>query len=115
MRDDSDRPIGTSDLILNEMLINYTNSGDFNVDVTADYSYTERNSGRVLRQQSATIGEFLLTDGQFPVAIRAANDKSQIQVYSDSPYPFTVSDIEWTGQFYKRGSRTVRSGGRGRT
>lgn len=115
MRDNSDRPIGTSDLILNEMLINYTSSGDFNVDVTADYSYTERNSGRVLGQQSATIGEFLLTDGQFPVAIRAANDKSQIQVYSDSPYPFTVSDIEWTGQFYKRGTRTVRSGGRGRT
>ena len=113
MRDDSDRPIGTSDLTIGDMLINYTTSGDFNVAVTADYSYTERNPGRVLGQESATIGEFSLTDGQFPVAVRAANDKSRIQVYSDSPYPFTVSDIEWTGQFYKRGTRTTRTGGRG--
>ena len=111
MRDESDRPIGTSSLIVGDMLINYAESGDFNVDVTSDYSYTERNPGRILGQKSATIGEFSLTDGQFSVPVRANNDKSSIQIYSESPYPFTVQDIEWTGQFYKRGTRTMRSGG----
>lgn len=108
VRDAGNRPIGTSQLTIGSMYINFIESGDFNVDVDAEYSYTERNAGRVLGQASATIGDFILTDGQFPVPVRARNDRSRITISSDSPYPFTVSDIEWDGLFYKRGKRITR-------
>jgi hypothetical protein len=108
VRDASNRAIGTSQLTIGSMFINFLNSGDFDVDVNAEYSYTERNSGRVLGQASATIGLFALTTGQFPVPVRARNDKSNITIRSDSPYPFTISDIEWDGLFYKRGTRITR-------
>jgi hypothetical protein len=110
IRDEAGRVIGTSDLTLGEMFINYEDSGDFCVDVTAEYSYKTRNPGRVLGEESSTIGEYKLTRGQFPVPVRAATEKSSIEVYSDSPYPFTVVDVEWEGQFYKRGQRVTRPG-----
>jgi hypothetical protein len=108
VRDDSNRAIGTSQLTIGSMYINFLDSGDFDVDVAAEYSYTERNAGRVLGQKSATIGDFILTTGQFPVPVRARNDRSRITIRSDSPYPFTVSDVEWDGLFYKRGTRITR-------
>jgi hypothetical protein len=108
VRDDSNRAIGTSQLTIGSMYINFLDSGDFDVDVAAEYSYTERNAGRVLGQESATIGDFILTTGQFPVPVRARNDRSRITIRSDSPYPFTVSDVEWDGLFYKRGTRITR-------
>lgn len=108
VRDDSNRAIGTSQLTIGSMYINFLDSGDFDVDVQAEYSYTERNAGRVLGQESAAIGDFILTTGQFPVPVRARNDRSRITIRSDSPYPFTVSDVEWDGLFYKRGTRITR-------
>jgi hypothetical protein len=108
VRDDGNRAIGTSQLTIGSMYINFLDSGDFDVDVAAEYSYTERNAGRVLGQESATIGDFILTTGQFPVPVRARNDRSRITIRSDSPYPFTVSDVEWDGLFYKRGTRITR-------
>jgi hypothetical protein len=92
------------------MFINFEDSGDFNVDVEGEYSFTERNPGRVLGEESSTIGEYSLTRGTFPVPIRHAADKAEINIYTDSPYPLTVVDIEWEGQFYKRGTRMTRPG-----
>ena len=108
VRDQGNRAIGTSQLTIGAMFINFIDSGDFNVDVQADYAYTERNSGRILGQVSSTIGDFSLTTGSFEVPVRARNDRSRIRIYNDSPYPFTVSDIEWDGLYYKRGSRITR-------
>lgn len=110
MRDQAGRVIGTSSLTVGEMFINFEDSGDFNVDVVGDYSYTTRNPGRVLGTESATIGEYSLTRGQFPAPVRTTTERSSIEIYSDSPYPFTVVDIEWEGQFYKRGQRVTRPG-----
>jgi hypothetical protein len=108
VRDASNRAIGTSQLTIGSYYLNFIDTGDFYVDVDAEYSYTERNAGRVLGQESATIGDFILTTGQFAVPVRARNDRSRITVRSDSPYPFTISDIEWDGLFYKRGKRITR-------
>lgn len=110
VRDRDGRPILTSDLTVGSMYINYNESGDFNVDVTAEYSYTERNPGRILGSPSSTLGEFRLTEGSFPVPVRARNTKSSISVWSDSPYPFTISDIEWDGKYNKRGTRMSTGG-----
>lgn len=108
VRDAGNRAIGTSQLTVGSYYLNFVDAGDFNVDVDAEYSYTERNPGRVLGQESATIGDFVLTTGQFPVPVRARNDRSRITIRTDSPYPFTISDIEWDGLFYKRGKRITR-------
>ena len=110
MRDAGNRVIGTSDLTVGEMFINFEDSGDFNVDVIGDHNYTARNPGRVLGTESATVGEYSLTRGQFPAPVRTATERSSIEIYSDSPYPFTVVDVEWEGQFYKRGQRVTRPG-----
>lgn len=108
VRDAQDLAIGTSTLTVGEMYINFENSGDFNVNVDSDYSYTTRNPGRVLGEVSSTLGEYDLTSGQFPVAVRGSNEKSSITIETDSPYPLTINDIEWDGQFYKRGTRITR-------
>ena len=108
IRDDNGLVIGTSEFTIGEMFINFDTSGPFNVDVIGEYSYTERNPGRVLGEVSATIGEYGLTTGQFPVPVRHAANKAEIEISTDSPYPLTVIDIEWEGQFYKRGKRITR-------
>lgn len=110
VRDRDGRPILTSKLIIGKMFINYGDSGDFNVDVTAGYSYTERNPGRVLGSQSSVIGEYSLMDGTFPVPVREQNNKSSITIWSESPYPFTIQDIEWDGKYHKRGTRMSTGG-----
>ena len=108
VRDAGNRAIGTSQLTIGAMFINFIDAGDFNVDVQADYAYTERNAGRILGQVSSTIGDFKLTSGAFEIPVRARNDRSRITIYNDSPYPFTISDIEWDGLYYKRGKRITR-------
>jgi hypothetical protein len=110
IRDNNGLVIGTSSLVLGEMFINFENTGGFNVDVDGEYTFTERNPGRVLGEESSTIGEYSLTSGTFPVPIRHAADKAEINIHTDSPYPLTVVDIEWEGQFYKRGTRMTRPG-----
>lgn len=100
--------IGTSTLTIGEMFINFADSGSFDVHVFNDSPYTARNSGRFVGETSATIGEYNLTTGTFPVPVRAASDKSYITISTDDPYPVTILDIEWEGQFYKRGTRITR-------
>jgi hypothetical protein len=109
--DDAGLVIGTSSLTLGEMFINFIRSGVFDVEVIGEYNYVERNSGRTLGEESATIGEYKLTTGQLPVPIRQEADKAEILIRTDSPYPLTVIDIEWEGQFYKRGKRIARPRG----
>jgi hypothetical protein len=111
IRDDNGLVIGTSEFTIGEMFINFDSSGPFDVDVIGEYSYTERNSGRVLGEVSATVGEYDLTTGSFPVPVRHAANKAEINIRTDSPYPLTVVDIEWEGQFYKRGRRVIRPRG----
>ena len=111
VRDADNQAITTSQLTIGSMYINFIDAGDFNVDVIADYSYTARNAGRILGRVSSTIGDFKLTSGSFEVPVRAKTDRSRINIRTDSAYPFTVSDIEWDGQFYKRGKRITRPGG----
>jgi len=110
IRDNSGLVIGTSSLVLGEMFINFEDTGDFNVDISGEYTFTERNPGRVLGEESSTIGEYSLTRGTFPVPVRHSADKAEMTIYTDSPYPLTVVDIEWEGQFYKRGTRMTRPG-----
>lgn len=110
VRDAAGLVIGTSTLTVGEMFINFEDTGDFDVDIVGEYSWTARNPGRVLGEVSSTIGEYNLTRGSFPIPVRHAADRAEIEIRTDSPYPMTIVDIEWEGQFYKRGTRITRQG-----
>jgi hypothetical protein len=82
--------------------INYANTGYFKVSVTpegrdqSDCIFT----GRVIG--SVTLGAISLRDGKFSFGIFSKNDRVTIEISSDSFLPFSITSLEWEGNYTKR-------------
>lgn len=110
---DSDKVrIGTGKLIVGKFLLNCKATGKllcrkfskYAADVVVEFT------GRFVGDPNTHVGEPAIVDASYIMPFRSEATRAGIELYSDSHLPFTVTDIEWKGQYTKKGQR-IQSGG----
>lgn len=68
-------------------------------------------NARIVGDIDNTVGEQPLSSEQFVLPYRQNVNAAEIELYSDSHLPMTLADIEYVGQYTKRGRRIANSNG----
>jgi hypothetical protein len=69
-------------------------------------------NARIVGDVDNLVGEQPLSDGKFTLPFRQDVKKAEIELYSDSHLPMSLADIEYVGQYTKRGRRIANTGGK---
>jgi len=99
--------VGTGTLVVSKFFVNCRQSGPMQATVISPYrddkvlSFTPRRVGN----PNTLIGQAAITDAVYTIPFRDNVDNAEIQISTDSHTPFNVMDIEWIGQYNKRGQR----------
>jgi len=111
-KDEDGVKIGTGNLIVSKFLANTKESADFNTKVTSPYKedQTMHFSGYVVGNPNTVVGEAPISDLTQTIPFRENTDNGDLEFYTSSHLPFGLSDIEWLGQYTKRGKRIVQGG-----
>lgn len=105
VKDDKGNPISTATLKLGRYFIHHNESGPFDCTVkrkVAD-AWTSRFSGRIVGDTDLT--QAPVSTGVHAVPIRERNDRVEVTISTDSPYPMNIQEIEWDGRYYARARR----------
>lgn len=107
VKDARERVIGLDKIILQGIYIHYEQAGFIGASVTPvnnrklDYTF----HGRYMGSDANLIGTMKIGDGTFRVPVRNRADGLEFVIWSDSPYPLTIRDMECNGTFHQRGQR----------
>lgn len=105
---DATTTIQTGRLQLRRMLLNYTNTGFFKIDVTPTVgsNYTYVFNGRRLGHQDNRPNGPVVDDGTFSFPIHSRNTEVSITLSSNSFLPLAILSAEWSG-LYQANTRRV--------
>lgn len=107
LRDQNKIVINTDRLIVNSFNVSYKDTGFFKVDVIDPWNGTSTQTftGRITGSINNLVGKPAVSSGMFLADIHKDRDLCTVSIESDSYLPMSLIDIEWTGQFTKRGRR----------
>lgn len=102
--------VGTGRLVISKFFINCRETGDMNARLLSKYRAPVelRFSGRVVGNPNTLIGVPAIADTTFTVPFRDNIENAEIELYTDSHLPLVLMDIEWLGQYTKRGQRITQ-------
>jgi hypothetical protein len=101
VRDEQGTSIVGGRLQLRYMLLRYSDTGYFKVEVTPEgrdpqvWHYTDP----VAVGPSGTLQQFQLRTGKFRFGVRTNGETGQIKISSDKPMPFNITSAAWVGFF----------------
>lgn len=61
--------------------------------------------GRIVGYINNLVGRQTISDFKFTLPFRELSTQAEVEFFTDSPYPCTILDIEWVGQYWKSGRR----------
>jgi hypothetical protein len=101
VRDREDKALLGGRLQLRDLLLNFADSGYFEVDVypSGRDSFTYPYTGRVLGVLGITLGVRRMQDGEFRCPISAKSDEVSITISSDQAVPFSIQSGQFTGHY----------------
>lgn len=104
--------IGTGSLRLRNMLISLQASGAMFGRMLSDYGDGPeiRYTGRIVGEQHNQVGVQPIVNSTFTLPLRQKADMVEVELYTDEYTPMNIMDIEWQGQYNKRGRR-ISTGG----
>lgn len=110
VKDQEGVKIGTGRLIIAKFLINCRETGALMAKVISKYRDDAifRFSGRIVGNPNSLVGVPAIVDETYTVPYRDNIDNGEIELYTDEHTPLTIMDMEWTGQYTKRGQRIVQ-------
>jgi hypothetical protein len=113
VKDKDNVSVGTGNLRLRMFLVTLVNSGEITGRAISQYGNSEevRFNGRLVGDIDNIVGEQPLTNEQFVMPFRLDAEEAEVEFYTNSHLPLTMSIIEWIGQYSKRGRR-IENGGR---
>jgi hypothetical protein len=99
--------MATGKLRVKHFIVSIYKTGDINGQLISKYGDTEVVSyqARIVGDVDNVIGSPALSDEKFIMPFRDQTDRADIVLYTDKHLPMTILDIEWVGQFTKRGKR----------
>ena len=114
VKDSSGVKIGTGKLIIKKFLVNYKDSGSMTSTKSSIYIDDEvvDYSGRFVNNPLSTVGNAVVQSGTYTVPFRQNTDDAEIELSTDAITPLNILDIEWVGQYNKRGKRIATYNGR---
>lgn len=104
--------VGTGELIVRHFIINFTSTGHIDSKVSSAYRDDQivTFNGRILGAPTNVIGSEPVIDGEFIVPFGEETDRASLTLSSSDHTPMTLLDIEWKGQYNKRGRRITGGG-----
>ena len=112
IKDEDGIVISTGRLKLKHYLLSVEDTGFIEAGVQSKY-YTAPNllfEGRVLNDINNVLGQTALYSGTLHIPFREQADLADLVLETTSHLPMTILDIEWTGQYMKRGKRITIGG-----
>lgn len=112
VKDQDGVKVGTGILTVKNMIVNTRLSGEMKARITSRFREdVDLNfSPRIIGDPSTVIGEAPIADSTFVVPIRDRSDIAEVELYTNSQYPLTMLNIEWIGDYKKRGKRITQGG-----
>jgi len=107
VRDQNGVKVGSGTLIIKQYTVHFDDTGFFRVVITDSYGYTASvtYNGRTLGAPTNLIGRPVVLSGAFSAPCKKNADTSKIEINTDSHLPMSLTEIEWIGQWRKKGRR----------
>ena len=104
--------VGTGKLRVKGFICSMENTGDVNGIVLSPFGDSDvvEYQARIVGDLDNVIGEVALSDEDFYLPFREKTDAAEIELFTLSHLPMNILDIEYVGQYTKRGRR-INSGG----
>lgn len=112
VKDQDNVVIATAKLVVKKFIVSLENTGHIIGKMISKYGDGEevKFEGRVIGSPNNLIGQPALSSEYFEMPFREQTDKGSVQFYTERYMPMTLLDIEWVGQYTKRGRR-ISTGG----
>lgn len=112
VKDQDGVKVGTGRLTISKFFINCRETGAMLAKVISRFRDDTiiTFTGRITGSPTTSIGVAAITDAVYTIPFRDSIDNAEIELYTDSHTPMTVMDIEWLGQYTKRGTRITQGG-----
>lgn len=107
VKDRQNVKIGSGKLTVKHYIVHFEQTGYMKAIITDKYGYeaTVSYSGRVIGDPNNVVGEPAVSDGSFMIPFKKEPDKANVEIQSDSHLPLQMLEIEWEGQWRKKGQR----------
>jgi hypothetical protein len=107
VKDSDGVAIATGKLRIRSLLVSVARTGHIAGRVLSEYEQFEpvEFNGRIVGQINNQVGEQPLSDDTFTMPFRQNARYAEVEFYTETHLPMTMLDIEWVGQYTKRGRR----------
>lgn len=107
MRDNKGKAIMSGRLTVTKLLLAFKNSGGFRWILTRNDVAGDpvEFNGRILGDPNNKVGIEPISTGQHSVPVGSETRSYSLAIYARRWYPFTITAIEWVGQFFNRVQR----------
>jgi hypothetical protein len=114
VKDQSGVVIGTAKMRAKAFLVSLSDTGNVVGVARSKYGDGEEVAfnARFVGDVDNIVGEQPLSSEQFTMPFRFDVKDAELELYTDSHLPMTLADIEYVGQYSKRGRRIANSGGK---
>jgi hypothetical protein len=105
--------VATAKLVINSFIVSTANTGYIAGYMRSPHGDSDivEYQGRIVGAVDNIVGQAAISDAEFIIPFRENVHLADIEIFSDSYLPMTMLDIEWVGQYTKRGRRISGSGG----
>ncbi|QXP44063.1 hypothetical protein [Stappia phage SI01] len=99
--------VGTGNLTISRFNVSLADTGEVNGQIMTDYGNSPevRFNARVVGAVDNQVGVQPLSSDVFLMPVGHRADRAEVRFWTDSHMPMTFLDIEWEGQYTKRGKR----------
>lgn len=107
VKDQDGVKVGTGNLVISKFKTALSKTGEIIGRVLSKYGNGPdvRFNGRIVGDLNNQVGVQPLSDDTFTLPYGQKADLAEIEFYTESHLPLTMLDIEWEGQYMKRGKR----------
>lgn len=110
VKDQDGVKVGTGRLVVSKFFVNCRETGAMDARVISKYrdDAVFRFTGRTVGNPNSVVGVPAIVSEAYTIPYRDNIENGEIEIYTDSHTPLTVMDIEWIGQYTKRGQRITQ-------
>jgi hypothetical protein len=114
VKDQNGAVIGTAKVRAKSFAVSITDTGQITGRARSKYGDGPEVSfnARIVGDVDNIVGEQPLSDEKFIMPFRFDVNDADMELYTDSHLPMTLVDIEYVGQYTKRGRRIANTGGK---
>lgn len=104
--------VGTGKLVVNKFIANFRDTGFIGSIVSSLFAPATQMlfTGRQIGDPHTVVGEPVVISGSHVIPFREDTRIGELELFSSSHLPMTIVDLEWKGQYTKKGQR-ITSGG----